>query len=216
MGHGLSGKAIGSAINRNDSLISQVRRGVKPGANLEPALRQLLAEVEARSEVGAGLDTAELRAAVAEPSRRMSKRGTVAKVRQRVMVRGRGDSWATGDAGRQAARNGARLLGHDVRLMADPEGPGHERAYVTVAFTRDVSVEGTGSKKSHHHHRQNEIEIGYGGNGVPMEDLISAMDTQGNLSEGVASILMERGMISGVATPAEAAARMIHLQVRTV
>jgi hypothetical protein len=219
MGHGLTGKDIGRAIQRNDSLISQVRRGIKPGTNLVPSLRTLLDEVQTRAEVGGRLDVQDLAAATPEPARRMSKRGTTARVRQRVMITNAASrpdgrpTFGTGDAGRQAARNGARLLGADVRAMA---AQGHTKVYVSASFTKAVHVEQSGSRKDHRHHFHNEVELGHGGAGLSMNELIQAMDREGSLSQAVTSLLIDNSRISGPENAAAAVRQLVHLQVRTV
>lgn len=63
---GFSQRAIGRAVGRDSSLIAQIRKGAKPGANLTPALAQLAATGKVESA----------------PERRTTKAGGVAKVRR--------------------------------------------------------------------------------------------------------------------------------------
>lgn len=67
---GYSNRAIARAIGRNDSLISQIARGIKPGGNLTESLRELSRRP--------GVSTDPVAAA---PPRRTTRSGEVARVR---------------------------------------------------------------------------------------------------------------------------------------
>ena len=121
-GQGLSKRAIGRAIGRDSSLISQVSKGSKPGANLQGSLDELRRRLEAGQRVQP----------VTEPARRTKASGAVARVRRKTVISGQ--TWASGNVKRQAAANGSRSLTRTLRNGGDADSA------VTVVFKKSVSV----------------------------------------------------------------------------
>lgn len=150
---GLSRRAIGQAIGRNDRLIGYVEKGVKPGANLRGSLEALRAQVK-------GAPTPAARRSIArdvtlpEPSRRVTKAGREARVR--APIRRKAAKWGTSTVKRQAVQGGSRALYDDILKAADK---GRK-----VAFTikrrdgREIRVRGNAREVAR------EIREVYGGN----------------------------------------------------
>lgn len=121
-GQGVSKRAIGRAIGRDSSYVSQVARGIKPGEGLTDALDELRRRLDAGQAV----------APVTAPARRTKASGEAARVRRKTIVGG--DSWATGNVKKQAAGSGARSL---LRILRDA---GDADVAATVSFRRGVPV----------------------------------------------------------------------------
>lgn len=125
---GASLRAIGDAIGRDSSLLSQIRSGRKSGANLADALSKLRDDLAGVSRTDAA--AAARAASVPEPTRRRTGRGEVARVRRRTVYRA-DTGWATGSVKAQAAKSGARSMAPLVRDAA--RGGGNVVVALTVA-----------------------------------------------------------------------------------
>lgn len=129
---GLTGQAIGQAIGRDRSLVSQVGRGIKPGATLEGAL----SELERRVVAG------ERPAVTQAPARRVTRAGTAAKVRRPTTI-GKPGRWRTSTIKRQAASSGGSSLARSLGEAADDGGT----VKVTIVYDKSVIVIAGGSGK---------------------------------------------------------------------
>lgn len=109
---GITQKTIGDAIGRNDSLISQIRRGTGKGASLRDRLAELVATAE---EHGLGREATpeQLAGGGQEPARRTRKSGTVARVRKAVSVRYNGGG-SSSSVKQQAAQQGGNGLMYEL------------------------------------------------------------------------------------------------------
>lgn len=118
VGRGITQKAIGAALGRNDSLISQIRRGTGKGASLRDRLAELVATAE-EHDLGRGATAEQLAAGRQEPARRTRKSGAIARVRKAISVRygGGGSSSSVKQQAAQAGGNG--LLYELERAHAD-------------------------------------------------------------------------------------------------
>lgn len=142
LGQGLTGEQIGRAIGRDRSLVSQVGRGRKPGSNLAGALGEL------ERRVNAGM-TAE---GIAEPARRTTSSGRVARVRRRTTVRSKSGEWASVTTKQQATRSGTALdkqlrRAASLGLQAAADATMDTSVEVRFAYGRN-GVEGSGGTVS--------------------------------------------------------------------
>lgn len=203
---GASLRSIGDAIGRDSSLLSQVARGRKPGNNLRESLARLEAQVATLTKGGAKPSTAARSVTVAEPTRRPAKAGGLAKVRRATTKAG---GWGQSTTmKRQAARNGARGMGHALNLAA---GEGREVA-VTVSFNRSVTVNNTSGGRRGRTGRGGVVEMRLG----DADEVFDAVMIQhgGNFSEYVAAQAIDRGYLSGVADERDAVAHMTGVELR--
>lgn len=113
---GLSNRAIGRIVGRNDRYIGYIANGDKPGDQIRSALAAAADAVRAERSAGRPLDVAELAAATPQAERRKTKAGTQARVRRRASAAGGHYRTASVRAG--GARNGARSLLPTLRYGA--------------------------------------------------------------------------------------------------
>lgn len=201
LSRGYSAKYVGSLIERNDSLIGQVAKGRKQGANLEDALGELVRrlpiqrpkELPSRDQLG-----------VREPARRVTKSGTqaatrTARVRQKD-TRG-GTGWGVSPVKRQATRNGARRL---AGVLENARVTGRRVGW-SVTVDPKVRVSGSGGKAAVQHKRKGstpasqEIRLGDSGNGFDPETWLDLVDEHdGNVTEAMAAHLVATGMAESI------------------
>lgn len=134
LGRGMTKRAIGRAIGRDSSLLSQVASGRKPGTNLASSLAALRDTLD--GAVGA-TPVAEPR--VQAPARRLTAKGTAARVRGRTTVSGRGDAWSVTKLGRAAARGKGAAFGRVLDRASESGQP----VAVTLSFGKDARVHGS-------------------------------------------------------------------------
>lgn len=175
---GMSGQAIGEAIGRDRSLVSQVGRGLKPGANLEAALRAL----EGRQGGAAG--------PVPAPPRRLRRSGRPANVRRPTTVRGR--SYATSTIKRQAAAGGGRQLMHAIHDAADD---GRQVA-ATVSFDKAVTVNNTSGGRRGRTGKGGSVEMRID---MPADELADTITYEygGSVTAYLVAEAIARGYVSG-------------------
>ncbi|MFJ8188097.1 hypothetical protein [Streptomyces sp. NPDC096105] len=145
---GMSNRAIGREIGRNDRLIKYVADGEKPGRNLVESLRALAAK--------RGGDQA---ATVPEAPRRKGATGAPAKVRRRTR-------WAQGrtvKVKQQAVKNGAKAI--VARL--DAAAAAGDRVAFTVVYGRNVKLTMSDGTPIPPDGKEQYAEIGNRGNGFP-------------------------------------------------
>lgn len=144
---GMSNRAIGAALNRNDSLISQIARGKKPGANLVDSLSALV-------QKRAGKDVP-----VPEPERRKTARGTTAKVRRKTkFAQGR-----TIKVKRQAVKSGAKSIANRI---AEAAARG-ERIAFTVTYGPNARLSKSDGTPIPPDAKEQTTDVAGGGNGFP-------------------------------------------------
>lgn len=169
---GVSYKAIGAALGRNDSLIGQIARGIKPGRNLEAAAAELRRQVEANGW------TKPDRLRLPEAPRRRQK------VRQ--AVRHGGQRWSTAQAKRQATASGAHQL---AGIIDDAAASGRKVALRLTVDPRAVFKQSPGRKVKGGRGRRaaQEVKLGNGGAGIDAASLVELMDaTGGDVREAIA------------------------------
>lgn len=176
LARGLTGQQIGQAIGRDRSLVSQVGRGRKPGANLEAAL----SELERRADAGGPLG------GVAEPARRTTRSGRVARVRRPTRVGS--DRWSSTTIKSQAAASGGRALG---RALTDAAEDGAE-VVVTIVYAKSVVVLQGGSGKKGRPGPGGTVEMKvdadeFDGTASPLDWLNSMAEAAGYIPSGVRS-----------------------------
>lgn len=181
---GMSQRAIGVALGRNSSLISQVARGRKPGANLRDSLAVL------REQLGDGKPPAKP-PAVPAPTRRLTASGKPARVRRPTTITGKSGAWATSTVKRQAARHGAHGMIHPLQ---DAKRRGQTVA-VTVGLASSIRINGTSGSATKHHAPgaagSVTMELG------AAEDVLDGMqDFGGDFSAYVLDRLSEDGYVS--------------------
>lgn len=177
---GLSGQDIGAAISRDRSLVSQVSRGVKPGANLEGALADLERRVSAGERPAPAL--------VPEPPRRTTRTGRLAHVRRPTTVRGRG--WASATVKKQAARKGGAALGHTIQEAADAG----RSLSATISYDRHVTVNNTSGGRRGSTGRGGTVEMNLG-DAATVADAVDGYN--GNVAAYLHAEAAARGYISG-------------------
>lgn len=207
---GVSNQAIATALGRDRSTISQVARGVKPGANLTGSLAELrdrLAQVD-------NPDRAARAAQVAPPARRQTAAGKPARVR-RPTTHKAGHS-TTSTVKRQGAQHGAKGVG---RALAGAIEDGATVA-VTIKFSRAVTVSPPDSRG-----RKTKSRPGAGGilsaafDPDAQDELAELLDAGATPGEAVAAVAISEGWIyptgGGGMTPADAVRAMQSLELRT-
>lgn len=200
---GLNMETIGQAVGRNRSLIRQVGTGAKPGNNLRDSLAALEARLSGITEARDRNVIARRLGDVPPPPRRTTSAGAPARTRRRTTY-GKG-TWSTSNVKQQAARSGGRGLMPALQRAADD---GADVA-VTVTFTRAVRVEA---------YKQGRRSVAGAGGTLDMQlgDAGDVLDEAGEgLSLAIAQAALDRGMISGVSTAAEAVAAMRTIELRT-
>lgn len=203
LGSGMSGQAIGEAVGRDRSLVSQVGRGIKPGANLEAALTAL----EAR-ELG------QVAAPVPAPPRRTTRTGRLAGVRRPTTIRGR--SYSTATIKKQAAGGGGRALMHTVNEAAD-DG---RSLSATISFDKSVTVVNSSPRRTvAGATARGRGKTGRGGSvemqlDMPPEEVADTItyDYGGNVAAFLLAEAEARGYISG---SADAGAHIAAIELRS-
>lgn len=137
LGRGMSRKAIGRAISRNDRLIGYVEKGQKPGENLAGALAELRARLDAGEGSPARPPT------VGEPARRVHTdahgRTVPVRVRRARTITGRSGQWSTTTLRRQAVKGG----GGGVRHALEAAAKRGQDVAITVGVTGAAAINGT-------------------------------------------------------------------------
>lgn len=181
---GLSYKAIAVALGRNDSLIGQIARGAKPGANLEAAAGELRRRVEAngwKMPAPAPLPSAPRRAQ-----------------RVRQAVRHGGSRWATASTKDQATRSGA----HALDAMVQDAAATGRRLALNLAVSPNLVVARSGGKrvKPKGRRQYQELRAGDGGRGIDAATLAALVDAHGgNVTEAIAEYLAVSGYVGSIA-----------------
>lgn len=191
---GITQKAIGGALGRNDSLISQIRRGTGKGASLRDRLAELVARAE-EAGLGRGTTAEELAAGGQEPPRRVRKTGTIARVRKAVSVRYRGGG-STSTVKAQAASRGGNGLIYELRRAA---GIGANVAFDVTFREREVQViESSGkarpkrtTKAGGHHMAGMTVTLQ-----TTAAEALEAAEAAGSVTRGVLRMMIDRGLIS--------------------
>jgi hypothetical protein len=194
-GQGITDAAIARAIERDRSLVGQVRRGIKPGSNLVGALEELRDRLAAGGPVEGPVS--------APPARRTNAKGRTARVRHKTTYAGRG--WGSGAVKRQGVRSGAGIL-HRLVLQAAENG---DELAVTVTFDKGVQVQGYGKGKRTRQGAGGVLDFQ-----VDAEAAAAHIAAGGTFSDYVAGEAMRAGYISGQASAAAYTAHMTGLEVR--
>lgn len=179
-GMGMSNKAIGREISRNDRLIKYIADGDKPGNNLVEALRGLVAKK--------GGDQA---ATVPAAPRRVTKSGRVAKVR-------RATKWAGGRTVKvkaQAVKGGSKSI--NARLaQAAADGA---RVAFTVTFDRKAKLTKSDGTPIPPDGKEQTAEVGNRGNGFPAAWVQS--EASGDVAGWLVQYLIDANRLSAPAQP---------------
>lgn len=193
---GISQKTIGAAVGRNDSLISQIRRGTGKGGSLRDRLGELVANAE-RSGLGKGASPEELAAGGQEPARRVRRSGTVARVRKAVSVRYRGGG-STSTVKAQAAQAGGNGLIYELRRAAEDDA----QVAFDVTF-RDPGdevqvIESSGRPRPKHTrkaggHKRHGLTITMKAGAV---EALEEIEAAGSVTAGVLGMMADRGLIT--------------------
>lgn len=211
---GVNNAAIGQALGRDRSLVSQVSRGAKPGNNLTASLAELrdrLATVRPADPKAAARE-----ATVTPPARRTKAGGGTARVRRPTTQRAGHSTSST--VKRQGAQHGARGAG---RALGEAIEAGASVA-VTIQFSRAVTVSLPGYDKNKRGAKSKE---GPGGRLVvalnpdqlaTVEDELAGGATPG---AAIAAAVIGEGYVyatgGGQLTPAAAVAAMQSIELRT-
>ncbi|MFK0150420.1 hypothetical protein ACIQUZ_35615 [Streptomyces griseus] len=177
---GMSNRAIGRELGRNDRLIKYVADGDKPGANLVEGLRGLVAK--------RGGDTS---AVVAQPERRKTAAGAVAKVRRKTQ-------WAGGrtiKVKRQAVKAGAKAINGKLDQAA---GAGKRVAF-TVTFDRKAKLTKSDGTPLPPHGKEQTAEVGNRGNGFPAAWV--AAEAGGDITGWLVNHLIETNRLTAPTEP---------------
>lgn len=191
---GISQKTIGAAVGRNDSLISQIRRGTGKGGNLRDRLGELVANAE-RAGLGKGATPEELAAGGQEPARRVRRTGTVARVRKAVSVRYRGGG-STSTVKAQAAQAGGNGLIYELRRAAEDDA---EVAFdVTFRDPADEVqvIESSGRprpKATGARTRRHGLTVTMKTGSV---EALHEIESAGSVTAGVLNMMADRGLIT--------------------
>lgn len=197
---GANYETIGQALGRNRSLVRQVALGVKPGHNLTAALERLEARV---TELPGGVDVN--RAArgleVPAPTRRVTGRGHLARVRRPTTISGR--AYSTSTIKRQAAGSGGRSLMHTITDAAEAG----RRVAVSVRFDRSINVRSYGKSKRGQAGAGGvlDFELGEG------DELLDAVDG----AESVVAFIVAEAEAAGHISGDNPAAHVLEVELRT-
>ncbi|MFD8943339.1 hypothetical protein ACFV00_15240 [Streptomyces californicus] len=179
-GMGMSNRAIGREMNRNDRLIGFVADGKKPAENLVEPLRALVAK--------RGGDTSVV---VPTPERRKTKAGTDAKVRRKTQ-------WAGGRTvrvKRQAVKAGAKAINNKLDQAA---GAGKRVAF-TVTFDRKAKLSKSDGTPLPPSGKEQTAEVGNRGNGFPAAWV--AAEAGGDITGWVVNHLVETNRLAAPTDP---------------
>lgn len=181
-GLGMSNRAIGAALNRNDSLISQVARGKKPGSNLEGPLEALV-----RARQGEAVE-------VPAPQRRMNAAGRVAKVRRRTVYAG----GRTARVRQQAVKSGSRAI---MKVVDDTARSSGMVAF-TVRFGRNARLTKSDGTAIPPTGKEQEAELGWGGQGFPASQVQQMVaDAGGDLGAALVQWMLDHNRLAAPAKP---------------
>ncbi|MEV6478025.1 hypothetical protein [Streptomyces sp. NPDC051657] len=186
-GMGMSNRAIGRELGRNDRLIKYVADGDKPGNNMVEGLRGLLAKK--------GGDAS---AVVAQPERRKNAAGMTAKVRRKT-------KWAGGrtiKVKRQAVKAGAKAI---VARLSEAADQGHRVAF-TVTFDRKAKLTMSDGTPIPPDGKEQTAEVGNRGNGFPAAWV--RQEAGADIAGWLVNHLIEKNRLSAPAEP-------IALEMRT-
>ncbi len=185
---GITQKTIGAAIGRNDSLISQIRRGTGKGGSLRDRLAELVARAESAG-LGAEATPEQLAAGGQEPARRVRKTGTIARVRKAVSVRYKGGG-STSTVKAQAAQAGGNGLIYELRRAA---GLNAEVAFDVTFRERHVRVIESSGKPRPERKSKTGITVTMR---ADAQEALTAVEAAGSVTRGVIRMMMARGLIS--------------------
>lgn len=181
-GLGMSNRAIGAALSRNDSLISQIARGKKPGDNLESSLAALV-----RARQGEAVE-------VPAPERRKNAAGRVAKVRRKT-------TYAQGRTARvrqQAVKSGSKPI---MKVVDEAARVGGHLAF-TIRFGRNARLTKSDGTPIPPTGREQEAELGYGGAGFPaatVQQLVA--DAGGDVAAALVQWMLDHNRLAAPAKP---------------
>lgn len=205
LAQGVSQRAIGQAIGRDSSLISQVARGAKPGHNLRDALAALETKIGQAADRGQAPAQAARTATVTAPARRTTKAGRPAGVRRATTKAG---AWGqTTTLKRQAVRGGAKAMGH---ALADAQDAGRGQVAATVSFDKRVNVQNTSGGRRGKTGRGGVVDMNLG----DPAQVAAEVNAQhgGNFAEYVAAQAVQRGYID--ADERQAVQHMVSVELR--
>ncbi|MGW4204997.1 hypothetical protein [Streptomyces sp. NPDC004726] len=177
---GMSNRAIGREIGRNDRLVKYVADGQKPGKNLVESLRGLVAQK--------GGDTS---AVVPTAPRRTTASGAPARVRRRTR-------WASGRTVRvkaQAVKGGAKAI--MARLIA--AAAAGDRCAFTVTFGPKVQLSQSDGTPIPRDGKEQEAEIGNRGRGLLASDVLD--QAGGDIVGWCVNHLIETNRLASPHTP---------------
>lgn len=160
---GMSKAEVARAVGRDSSVMSQIERGAKPYANLEPTLRALQAQRQGQA------------VAVPEAPRRTGKGGQVAKVRGKTNLAG----GRVVRVKRQAAASGARSI---LRRLRQAAAAGLKVAF-TVVYPAHVPLGKSGHREPPQSETEHTIELGFGGahqGGGHAQDIVDRAEAAGD------------------------------------
>lgn len=140
---GMSKAEVARAVGRDSSVMSQIERGAKPYANLEPTLRALRAQQQGRA------------VPIPEAPRRTNKAGQAAKVRGKTQFAG----GRVVRVKRQAVASGASSI---LRRLRQAAAAGMKVAF-TVVYPTDLPLGKSGHRDPPQAETEHTIELGFGG-----------------------------------------------------
>lgn len=171
-------QTIGVALGRDRSLVRQVAIGTKPGRNLRDALAQLERKLSGQA------------VEVQEPTRRTTRRGSLAGVRKPTTRRSESGSWSSSTVKRTAIRGGAKGLGHP---LADAAEAGHQVA-VTVSVDGHLGIEAYGSSRRGRAglHGSADFKLG------DAEEVAATIHDEyaGDVAAYIADVMVDQGLVS--------------------
>lgn len=175
---GMSKAEVARAVGRDSSVMSQIERGSKPYANLEPTLRALRDQQQGRA------------VPIPEAPRRTTKAGAPAKVRGKT-------NFADGRVvrvKRQAVASGARSILARLRQAAEY---GLKLAF-TVTYPTSVELGKSGHRDPPESETEHTIELGFGGAhqgaGHAQEWVDRAERAGGDVGEALSSYITENDL----------------------
>lgn len=215
---GLTQKMIGGAVGRNDSLISQIRRGTGKGGSLVEQLREVRDKLDALTAAGRK-PTAETLTPDTPAPRRQTARGSIARVRRAVTVKGNG--WSTATVKAQAARAGGNGLLPELEDAArDGRNVAFDVTFRAAGKVRVMESSGRPAKRTRkaagHKQLGWTVTLGDGGN-LAAQTALAAINQEGSVVAGVLKMMADRGLISYDGTPADTVSdgEVVSVEMRT-
>jgi transcriptional regulator with XRE-family HTH domain len=159
---GMTKAEVARAVGRDSSVMSQIERGAKPYANLEPTLRALAEQRAGRAVT------------IPEAPRRTTAAGDVAKVRGKTKFAG----GRVVRVKQQAVKSGARSILARLRQAA---AAGLKVAF-TVVYPTGVELGKSGHRSPPEAEAEHTIELGFGGahqGGGHAQDMVDRAEAEG-------------------------------------